>query len=337
MNNIQNQKLQREATKRNKTKRESRPISHDLIAGGIGGSVGVMLTCPLDVMQTRLQSSAFRMQRMTSMNLNLATIGAAPTKPAYFKGLLSYARHIARSEGVQSLFKGLTPTLLAVTPSRAIYFSTYKVVKDYLNLNQGVIAADSSGVYLLAGASAQFVNSTVTNPLWFVKTRLQLDFNHGNQSSLLQTVRLAYKENGLRTFYRGLRASYLGMIEVAIHFASYEEIKRELLRLQGKSSEDSFIVLEGTIAAGAAKVISTGICYPYEVIRTRLRQQQSNVLGERRYQTCLQTLKTIIREEKFRGLYGGMATSLIRQVPFITIMFCTYEGVVFLIEQCSNS
>jgi len=325
--------------KRKKTKTESRPKMTDFIAGAVGGSIGVMVTSPLDVIQTRLQSSAFRMQRLSyTMNLNLAsTINVTQTKPAYFKGLLSYARYIARSEGIQALFKGLTPTLLAVTPSRAIYFSTYKIVKDYLNLNQTIVTPNGSGVYLLAGCAAQFVNSTVTNPLWFVKTRLQLNFSHGKETSLLETVRQAYQENGIRTFYRGLRASYLGMTEVALHFASYEHIKKELLRLQGKSAEDSFIVFECTAAAGIAKVISTGLCYPYEVIRTRLRQQESNVLGEQRYQTCLQTLRTIIREEKLQGLYGGMATSLIRQVPFITIMFCTYEGTVYLMERWNDS
>lgn len=332
--------LKGDKIKRKRTKSESRPKMTDVIAGAVGGSIGVIATCPLDVIQTRLQSSAFRMQRLSyAINLNLAgtAINIAQSKPAYFRGLLSYASYIARSEGVQALFKGLTPTLLAVTPSRAIYFSTYKIVKDYLNLNQTLITPHSSGVYLTAGCAAQFVNSTVTNPLWFVKTRLQLNFSHGKETSLTETVRQAYQENGIRTFYRGLRASYLGMAEVALHFTCYEHIKKELLKLQGKSTEDSFIVLECTTAAGAAKVISTGLCYPYEVIRTRLRQQESNVLGEQRYRTCLQTLRTIIREEKLRGLYGGMGTSLIKQVPFITIMFCTYEGTVFLMERWNDS
>lgn len=312
----------------------SRSMLVDLLAGGISGSTAVVLTCPLDVIQTRLQSSAFRMQRITGPMMNLASCHGA-TRPAYFVGLVSYGKFMAKSEGVRSLFKGLCPTLMAVTPSRAIYFTTYKKTKDFLNSKAGVLfAPDSTPVYLLSGATAQFINSTATNPLWFLKTRLQLNFSQGREVSLLQTIRSAYQENGLRTFYRGLNASYLGMTEVALHFAIYEHLKQALLEVQGKSKDHhSFNFIECILAAGIAKVVSMGTCYPYEVIRTRLRQQESNVLGQRCYKTIAQTLRTVLQEEKLSGLYGGAATALIRQVPFITIMFCTYEGVIYLTER----
>lgn len=42
-------------------KRHVRPIIH-FMAGGIGGTVGAVITCPLEVVKTRLQSSIYRTQ-----------------------------------------------------------------------------------------------------------------------------------------------------------------------------------------------------------------------------------------------------------------------------------
>jgi solute carrier family 25 protein 33/36 len=59
-----------------------------------------------------------------------------------------------------------------------------------------------------------------------------------------------------------------------------------------------------------------------EVARTRLRQE-----GDK-YKSFFQTLSLILREEGVRGLYKGMATHLIRQIPNTAIVMTTYELIV---------
>ena len=44
----------------NNKKKRANPIVH-FVAGGIGGTVGAVLTCPLEVVKTRLQSSMYRL------------------------------------------------------------------------------------------------------------------------------------------------------------------------------------------------------------------------------------------------------------------------------------
>lgn len=56
---------------------------------------------------------------------------------------------------------------------RAIYFCTYSSVKN--ECNQNFSTADTPIVHMVAAASAGFVSCTATNPIWFIKTRLQLD------------------------------------------------------------------------------------------------------------------------------------------------------------------
>jgi len=304
--------------------------------------MGALVTCPLEVIQTRLQSSAFRLQRtldvrkVTFQTVSTAGVSASGDFAAssiprsQFTGILSYARFMIRSEGVLSLYKGLGPTLLGVTPSRAIYFGLYSKLKESLN-NSGFLKANGSLVHMSSAATASFINHTVTNPLWFVKTRIQLE-NQGLQKvSAFEVVRNAYNSEGIRAFYRGLTASYMGISETVLHFAIYEHLKQRLIDYHMKNPKD-LKAFECLVAAGISKSIATSLCYPHEVARTRLRQQESSFLGKQKYRAFFQTLGTIAREEGFRGLYGGLGTHLIRQVPNTAIMFFTYEGIVHLLE-----
>ena len=328
-----------------RSRRQHSTLVH-FVGGGLGGSFGAFVTCPLEVIQTRLQSSAFHCQRTaakmrtakklspTGPSVNFSTASVADTKiniaANRFKGIISYGRYMVKHEGFLSLYKGLGPTLVGVTPSRAIYFAFYSKTKDFLN-KSGRLTPDSSPVHMISAAIASFVNHTITNPLWFVKTRLQLDHREARRVSAFQIVRDAYRTEGIRAFYRGLSASYVGISETVVHFTIYEKVKARLIKLQRKTKED-FNVFECMLAAGVSKSIAASLCYPHEVARTRLRQQDSEFLGKHKYRSFLQTLRTVLKEEGWRGLYGGLGTHLLRQVPNTVIMFFTYEGVVHLLE-----
>lgn len=61
-----------------------------------------------------------------------------------------------------------------------------------------------------------------------------------------------------------------------------------------------------------------------EVARTRLRQEGS------RYRSFWQTLALVVREEGYQGLYRGLATQLVRQIPATAVTMATYEAIVYL-------
>lgn len=65
-------------------------------------------------------------------------------------------------------------------------------------------------------------------------------------------------------------------------------------------------------------------CVLTEVARTRLREE-GNV-----YHGFWQTLRHVFHTEGTRGLYRGLATQLVRQIPNTAIMMSTYEAVVYL-------
>lgn len=64
--------------------------------------------------------------------------------------------------------------------------------------------------------------------------------------------------------------------------------------------------------------------------RTRLREEGT------KYRSFWQTLATVFQEEGHRGLYRGLATQLVRQIPNTAIMMATYEAVVYGLTKYMN-
>uniref|UniRef100_A0A1B0DGW2 Mitochondrial carrier protein n=1 Tax=Phlebotomus papatasi TaxID=29031 RepID=A0A1B0DGW2_PHLPP len=182
--------------------------------------------------------------------------------------LLYLFRHIIQSEGPRALFKGLGPNIVVV--------------------------------HILSASCAGFVASTATNPIWFVKTRLQLDHASKDQMTVRTCVQQIYKQSGLRGFYKGITASYFGISETVIHFVIYEALKRKLIELrtahptEAKTSRD---FVEFMLAGAISKTIASCVAYPHEVARTRLREEGT------KYRSFWQTLATVWREEGRRGIY----------------------------------
>ncbi|KXJ26517.1 solute carrier family 25 member 36-A [Exaiptasia diaphana] len=295
-----------------------------LVAGGVAGTVGASLTCPLEVVKTRLQASVATFHTTTC----ISSIGPVPLQLTYQKptGILMCLKNIVQNEGFTKLFRGLGPTLIGIAPSRAIYFSCYATAKRTLN-QSGWVSPESKVVHMLSSCSAGLFTSTATSPLWVVKTRLQL--HNGKRPKLWRIFTSIYEKEGIRGYYRGLSASYVGVTETCIHFVIYEHIKSKLRAHKEKTrpgQQSMFDFVEFMMAAATSKTFASIVAYPHEVVRTRLRQQESD--GTRKYRSFFQALKKVAIEEGRPGLYGGLGTQLIRQIPNTALVFLTYEAIV---------
>ena len=218
------------------------------------------------------------------------------------------------------------PSPVLTVSSSSINFYTYgngkKLIAEHLNNGK----QDATWVHLSAAVVAGLVTSTATNPIWLVKTRLQLDKETSGaagktrlyKNSLDCTVKVLRGE-GVPGLYRGLTASYLGVSESTLQWVLYEKMKSYLARreerriVSGRDSTgwDSFIDWGGKLgAAGSAKLFAAMLTYPHEVVRTRLRQRPLD--GEKpKYTGLIQCFKTIWREEGLVSMYGGLSPHLV--------------------------
>ncbi|KAG9062989.1 hypothetical protein KI688_004589 [Linnemannia hyalina] len=342
------------------------------MAGGAGGMVGALVTSPLDVVKTRLQSSLYKdalgLGTGTHTRSCVSPTTAAVANAGGARAVVASARfgvtsvivhvrdtfrlfgHIYTNEGPRALYKGLGPNLVGVIPARAINFAAYGNGKKFFaELNHG---NENAIVHLAAAANAGVMTATMTNPIWMVKTRMQLQ-SEGNKRiyrNSFHCVVEILRTEGLRGLYKGLSASYLGVAEGTIQWVIYENLKTrfserrradqvslELRTSASTSHQKSQRTLVGGKgmeewvdylgAAGIAKFIASAITYPHEVLRTRMRQTPGR--GEDvRYTGLRQTFGLILKEEGAGALYGGLTAHMLRVVPNAAIMFFCYEAIL---------
>ncbi|KAG0197054.1 hypothetical protein BGX28_009436 [Mortierella sp. GBA30] len=306
------------------------------LAGGTGGMAGALVTSPLDVVKTRLQSSLYHSNNAAAA---MSRTGIASVV-GHIKDTCLLLGHIYSKEGPRALYKGLGPNLVGVIPARAINFATYgNGKKFYTDLNNG---RETALVHLSSAATAGVVTATMTNPIWLVKTRMQLQVEGVRQyKNSVDCIIQILKSEGIRGMYRGLSASYLGVAEGTIQWVIYEQLKtalaerRRVANMNRDSSSKGYVVggkdIEEWVdflgAAGAAKFVASAITYPHEVLRTRLRQMP---VGNEpaKYTGLKQTFQLILKEEGIAALYGGLTAHMMRVVPNAAIMFFCYEAIM---------
>jgi hypothetical protein len=244
------------------------------------------LTAPFDVLKTRLQSDFYQSQ--LAANRSRLRISSHAHLSPFRSGLLHFQETfqilftVHKVEGWRALFKGLGPNLIGVVPARSINFFTYgngkRIIAD--NFNKG---KEEAWVHLSAAVVAGIVTSTATNPIWLVKTRLQLDKSVADKAGGVvmrqyknswDCIKQVVRNEGVRGLYKGMSASYLGVSESALQWVLYEQMKgylkrrEEKIEISGrhKNAWDNTVEWTGRVgAAGSAKFFAAIITYPHEV------------------------------------------------------------------------
>lgn len=166
---------------------------------------------------------------------------------------------------------------------RAINICTYSNTKRLLEHNLPHLSLTQ--LSFLSAILAGLVTSTATNPIWVVKTRLQLDKSTSGTrryKNSLNCVSQIWRQEGLKGFSRGLSASYLGVSESTLQWVMYERLKRvfrteEKKGVMGGSKRGYKEKLGEALGAGFfAKLIATVATYPHEVHKPALPAQDNS-------------------------------------------------------------
>lgn len=84
-----------------------------------------IVTCPLDVIKTKLQAQGgFRAAQARKK---------VPLKAAVYNGMLGTGKVILTEEGVRGLYRGLGPIILGYLPTWAVWFTVYGKAKAYIS------------------------------------------------------------------------------------------------------------------------------------------------------------------------------------------------------------
>ncbi|QUC16169.1 uncharacterized protein UV8b_00410 [Ustilaginoidea virens] len=334
------------------------------VAGAVGGFTSGVVTCPLDVIKTKLQAQGL---------YRVLHDGRHVGQPRMYNGLVGTARVIWREEGIRGMYRGLGPIVMGYLPTWAVWFTVYNKSKVWLGEHYENTHLINFWSSIIAGGSS----TIVTNPIWVIKTRLMSQShvparddaadhllpkpgktpkpNHPwHYRSTLDAARKMYTSEGLLSFYSGLTPALLGLTHVAVQFPTYEYLKTKFTGQgmgEGSGEAHWFGILSASVLS---KILASSATYPHEVIRTRLQTQRRPVAGEQflqglgmpapeqgkptsgggpKYRGIMTTFRTILREEGWRAFYAGLGTNMMRAVPAATVTMLTYESVMRFLHQ----
>ncbi|KAA3479616.1 folate transporter 1, chloroplastic isoform X2 [Gossypium australe] len=289
-------------------------------AGAVAGFATVAAMYPLDIVRTRFQVNDGRVTNF----------------PAY-KNTAHAIFTITRLEGLKGLYAGFFPAVLGSTVSWGLYFFFYGRAKQRYSKNREEKL--SSGHHLASAAEAGALVSLCTNPIWLIKTRLQLQnplHQSRRYSGIYDALRTILREEGWTALYKGLGPGLLMVSHGAIQFTAYEELRRIMVDYKEKKqkSEGACNLLNSfdyALLGGSSKIAAILITYPFQVIRTRAQQRPSKE-GIPRYMNSWHVVKETARFEGIRGFYKGITPNLLKNVPASSITFIVYENVLKLLR-----
>ncbi|KAF3642562.1 putative S-adenosylmethionine carrier 2, chloroplastic [Capsicum annuum] len=152
----------------------------------------------------------------------------------------------------------------------------------------------------VAGAAAGVVVEAALYPIDTIKTRLQAVRGGG------QII--------LKGLYSGLAGNLVGVLPAsAIFIGAYEPAKRKLLNSLPENLSALAHLTAGAIGGAASSVVRV----PTEVVKQRMQISQ--------FASAPDAVRLIVAKERFRGLYAGYGSFLLRDLPFDAIQFCIYE------------
>ncbi len=313
------------------------------VAGAMAGFCAGVAVCPLDVAKTRLQAQGSYLKDMK----NLAPQTLERFEQVKYRGLLHSMSLIWKEEGFRGLYRGLVPITLGYFPSWMIYFTCYEHSKRWY----GKLIDDDNLSYFMSAITSGAASTTLTNPIWVVKTRMMLQMDNGKTiydrlpvaveskglslrtrqwyNGTFDAFRKMYRQEGMSAFYRGLLPSYFGLAHVAIQFPLYENLKK-WFDIQDYMSpnikeRDFSMFLRFVLASCMSKMFASAITYPHEIIRTRLQMYSNTNLGENQLVGVLKSIKSIYLTEGIRGFYSGFVVNLARTVPASAITMVSFE------------
>lgn len=243
-----------------------------------------------------------------------------------YTGTFSAIVQIFRDEGLRGTYRGLSPTLLGMVPAWATYFTSYKFIKQRVDPLPWAGKSNNSQslVHMISACGAGVLTATVTNPIWVVKTRIQMISSKDCQySGTADAFGKIMREEGIVGFYRGLGPSLVGVSHITIQFPLYERLKKDLGSGggQGASSENQAGIFSLIAAAAISKILASLFTYPHEVVRTRMYMDTGKELS------MLSSYMNLFREGGVSAMYRGFLTNAVRVVPASAITFVSYEIV----------
>ncbi|ORE12582.1 mitochondrial carrier [Rhizopus microsporus] len=170
------------------------------------------------------------------------------------------------------------------------------------------------------------------SPLDVIKIRLQIQSSparspmiqhNAKYSGILSTFKTIIKEEGIRGLFKGnVAAEYLYLAYGISQFYAYYHMDAFMEKLTPS--------LKPFVSGMVAGSFATATTYPFDLLRTRFAVQGTNKASV--YNSILHAISDIYGKEGIKGFYRGLGSSITQIMPYMGLMFFSYEGLCSLTQ-----
>jgi len=261
---------------------------HDLIAGAVAGSAGVVVGHPFDTVKVRMQMATH-----------------SPSFPASALQLNGLMRGIAAPFAMAAFVNASIFTTFGETSRLWDKYRHVDNNTDSINWRENSIEK-----HLVCGGITGVISSLILAPAEHVKCRMQAGREvYGNS---LDAGRSIWKAHGVCGLYRGLTATCLRQAPgFSIYFANYDIIKSRM--------GESWIA--SIVAGGTAGSLSWAAVYPIDLIKSRI--QVLPLTAQTSERSMWNVARVVWQQGGWRSLYRGIGITVLRAFPVNAVIFPT--------------
>ncbi|KAK3861925.1 hypothetical protein Pcinc_032155 [Petrolisthes cinctipes] len=203
---------------------EDKAAVKDLLLAMLAGSVNVMMTNPLWVVNTRLKMQGAKVT--TASTSTSSTSSQASPSHRHYKGMLDGLLKVRREEGITGLWSGAASSLV-LTINPAIQFMVYEAMKRQAQRVSGGKQMSSLAVFGV-GATAKALATILTYPIQLVQAKQRHGHNYEGlpqKAGLISIMFYIIRRHGFWGLFKGLEAKLLQtVLTAALMFVCYEKI-----------------------------------------------------------------------------------------------------------------
>ncbi|KND89475.1 Amino-acid transporter arg-13 [Tolypocladium ophioglossoides CBS 100239] len=295
----------------------------DVFFGSVAGVVGKYIEYPFDTVKVRLQSQPDNL-------------------PLRYKGPLDCFGQSIKSDGVLSLYRGISAPLVGAAAETSSLFLFESLGREAL-FNTGLCSREkglSVPALWLTGAIAGAFTSFVLTPIELVKCKIQVPSLADGRSAApmrpLPVIRDIFRHEGIRGFWHGqlgtlIRetgggAAWFGAKETVTSMFYGLKTRTAATRAEVESIMSQPLPLWQQALAGASAGVSYNfLFFPAVTIKSRMQTMPIGGLAEKR--TFWNEGVALWQQHGLRGMYRGCGITCLRAAPSSAFIFMVYDGL----------
>ncbi|GAA5913436.1 hypothetical protein JCM5296_003632 [Sporobolomyces johnsonii] len=278
-------------------------LGQKIVLAGLSNMTAALFTNPFDLIKVRQQ---LQLKTLTSS-------GETSTKSTnWFRTLVN----MVRAEGVGSVYKGLSASMLREASYSGIRMGGYDLVKASFISFFPLSDPNGFGTKLAAGMVSGMIGAAVANPADLLKVRMQSLSATGTLRDHASTI---INTHGVRGLYRAvwpttLRAGILTSSQLGCYDHTKHVLKTDFPNTFREGMPTHLV------ASAIAGFCCSAASNPIDVVKVRLMSDKTG-----QYRNAVQCAAMLLKDEGPRAFYKGFTMCFLRLWPHSIVSLLVFE------------